>query len=73
MQLTHGSKGAWFQPLRLSSEKRVSKFGFSKCNLHRYSLERLRADHNALEGTLAESVARLVRWGRIQADFGFYP
>ena len=37
-------KGAWFQPLSLSSEKLVSKFGFSNANLYRYSAALLSGD-----------------------------
>jgi hypothetical protein len=37
MQLTQSLKGAWFQPLNLSSKKLVSKFAFEMQNLHRYN------------------------------------
>ena len=35
--LTLSLKGAWFQPLSLSSEKPVSKFSFKWVNLCRYT------------------------------------
>jgi hypothetical protein len=37
-------ESAWFQPLSLSSEKLVSKFGFSNANLYRYSAALLSGD-----------------------------
>jgi hypothetical protein len=42
-------KGAWFQPLHLSSEKPVSKFAF-KFNLYRYTVEIPKVDWDDVGG-----------------------
>jgi hypothetical protein len=49
MQLTHGLKGAWFQPLSLSSEKLQTAFKVAfKCNLHRYYVYYHASPHDRL-------------------------
>jgi hypothetical protein len=58
-KLTHRLKGAWFQPLNLSSEKPVSKFAaFTNSNLHRYH----EGDKVGEEGAAWDTAAERAAW-----------
>jgi hypothetical protein len=62
MQLAHSLKGAWFQPLNLSSENLVSKIAF-KFNLYRYTPSPSFSAAAAVEAELRAEVGGCTRFG----------